>query len=242
VAATGEWGLGDWLMDRNAIQPLARPELISDQTYDSIRQLIIACQLQPGSSFVEADVARRLGISRSPLREAVRRLEEEGFIETVDGRRRVAPITPEKVLQLYEFRCVLEKFAADRSEGLISLKELDRVASRFDYLAAELERHNVQPFNEADFEFHQLFIGRCGNPLIVGQLAKLETQLKRVMNYFGKRVGHTKLALQEHMEIVEAIRSPRPGALAKAVERHILAVGRRVSEFVREKQDGLAAE
>ena len=62
------------------------------------------------------------------------------------------------------------------------------------------------------------------------------------MNFFGKRVGHTKLALQEHLEIVEAIRSPKPGALAKAVERHILAVGHRVSEFVREKQTGIAPD
>ncbi len=70
-------------MNEIAIQPITRPELISDQTYESIRQLIINCQLQPGVPFVEADVARRLGISRSPLREAVRRLEEEGFIETL---------------------------------------------------------------------------------------------------------------------------------------------------------------
>src|SRR5690606_38655720 len=110
---------------------------------------IIKCQLQPGLPFVEAEIARGLGISRSPLREAVRRLEEEGFIDSNDGRRRVAPITAEKVLQLYEFRCVLEKFAAEKSEGLISLKELERVTSKFDDIAAELDRRNVQPFNDA---------------------------------------------------------------------------------------------
>jgi DNA-binding GntR family transcriptional regulator len=226
------------LMNESSIQRIERPELISEQTYENIRQLIINCQLQPGLPFVEADIARRLGISRSPLREAVRRLEEEGFIETLDGRRRVAPITADKVLQLYEVRCVLEKHAADKSEGLISRKELERVTSKFDHIAAELDQRNVQPFNDADFEFHQLFISRCGNPLMIAQLSKLETQLRRVMNFFGRRVGHTKLAFQEHLEIVETIRSPRPGALGKAVEHHILAVGRRVSEFVREKQDG----
>ncbi|MBZ9965665.1 GntR family transcriptional regulator [Mesorhizobium sp. BR1-1-2] len=231
-------GNGPRLMNENSIQRIERPELISEQTYENIRQLIINCQLQPGLPFVEADIARRLGISRSPLREAVRRLEEEGFIETVDGRRRVAPITAGKVLQLYELRCVLEKHAADKSEGLISRMELERVTSRFDYIAAQLDENNVQPFNDADFEFHQLFIGRCGNPLMIAQLSRLEMQLRRVMNFFGRRVGHTKLAFQEHLEIVETIRSPRPGALGKAVEHHILAVGRRVSEFVREKQDG----
>ena len=69
------------------------------------------------------------------------------------------------------------------------------------------------------------------------------TALMAVMNFFGRRVGHTKLAFQEHLEIVETIRSPRPGALGKAVEHHILAVGRRVSEFVREKQgDGISTD
>jgi DNA-binding GntR family transcriptional regulator len=231
------------LINESSIQRIERPELISEQTYESIRQLIINCQLQPGLPFVEADIARRLGISRSPLREAVRRLEEESFIETLDGRRRVAPITADKVLQLYELRCVLEKHAADRSEGLISRKELERVTAKFDHIAAELDQQNVQPFNDADFEFHQLFIGRCGNPLMIAQLSKLEMQLRRVMNFFGRRVGHTKLAFQEHLEIVETIRSPRPGALGKAVEHHILAVGRRVSEFVREKQgDGISTD
>ena len=62
------------------------------------------------------------------------------------------------------------------------------------------------------------------------------------MNFFGNRVGHTKLAFEEHLEIVEAIRAPKPGMLAKAVERHILAVGRRVSEFVREKQIGTISD
>ena len=204
---------GPELMNESSIRRIERPELISEQTYESIRQLIINCQLQPGLPFVEADVARRLGISRSPLREAVRRLEEDGFIEALDGRRRVAPITADKVLQLYEVRCVLEKHAADKSEGLISRKDLERVTSKFDYIAAELDQHNIQPFNDADFEFHQLFIGRCGNPLMIAHLSKLESQLRRIMNFFGRRVGHTKLAFQEHLEIVETIRSPRPGAL-----------------------------
>ena len=53
------------LTNESAIQPLARPELISDQTYESIRQLIISCQLQPGVPFVEADIARRLRSSSS---------------------------------------------------------------------------------------------------------------------------------------------------------------------------------
>src|ERR1700729_1463661 len=83
--------------------------------------------------------------------EAVRRLEEEGFVEVIEGRARlVATITPGKVLQLYELRCVLEKFAADRAQGLISSEALDRVTGKFDDLLVELDRANVIPFNNCD--------------------------------------------------------------------------------------------
>jgi GntR family transcriptional regulator, rspAB operon transcriptional repressor len=226
----------DLYIRAGAVQKSQRPELISEHTYQSIRNSIIACQLRPGAPFVEADVARRLGISRSPLREAVRRLEQEGFLETANGKRRIASLTPAQVLQLYEFRCVLEKFAADRSEGLISPRDLEGVTSKLDFIYSELERGNVQPFNEADFEFHQLFISKCGNPMIVKQLSVLQSQLLRVRHFFGSRVEHTFLAYEEHLAIIGAIRAPKTGGLAKAVESHIQAVGRRVAEFVREKQ------
>jgi GntR family transcriptional regulator, rspAB operon transcriptional repressor len=218
------------------IRRIERPESVSAQTYEGIRHMIISCQLSPGTPVIEADLARQFGISRSPLREAVRRLEEEGFVEVIEGRARlVATITPGKVLQLYELRCVLEKFAADRAQGLISSEALDRVTGKFDDLLVELDRANVIPFNNCDFEFHSLYISRRGNPLIIQQLRKLESQLQRVWNYVGSRVFHTRLAYHEHLEIVDAIRLPRPGSLAAAVERHIIGSGRRMAGFVEER-------
>jgi DNA-binding GntR family transcriptional regulator len=218
------------------IRWIERPESVSAQTYEGIRHMIISCQLSPGTQVIEADLARQFGISRSPLREAVRRLEEEGFVEVIEGRARlVATITPGKVLQLYELRCVLEKFAADRAQGLISSEALDRVTGKFDDLLVELDRANVIPFNNCDFEFHSLYISRCGNPLIIEQLRKLESQLQRVWNYVGSHVFHTRLAYHEHLEIVDAIRLPRPGSLAAAVERHVIGSGRRMAGFVEER-------
>ena len=218
------------------IRRIERPESVSAQTYEGIRHMIISCQLSPGTPVIEADLARQFGISRSPLREAVRRLEEEGFVEVIEGRARlVATITPGKVLQLYELRCVLEKFAADRAQGLISSEALDRVTGKFDDLLVELNRANVIPFNNCDFEFHSLYISRCGNSLIIEQLRKLESQLQRVWNYVGSHVFHTRLAYHEHLEIVDAIRLPRPGSLAAAVERHVIGSGRRMAGFVEER-------
>ena len=69
------------------------------QTYDTLREMIIRCELAPGTPVREADLARQLGVSRSPLREAVRSLEKEGFIEETSGRSRiVSQVTAEKVL------------------------------------------------------------------------------------------------------------------------------------------------
>ncbi|HVY18659.1 MAG TPA: GntR family transcriptional regulator [Bauldia sp.] len=222
---------------RAAIKRLERPENLSSRTYSDLKWLIISCQLQPGAPLNEAEIAREFGTSRSPLREALRRLEQERFILDEGERyKRVAPIRSEDVLQLYEMRAVLESFAADRAEGRISTAVVDQFEVDFAVIAEELERGRVEVFNRSDFAFHQIFISRCGNDRIIEQLSKLEDQLTRIWNYVGPRVGHTKLALAEHVEIIGAIRSPAPHSLADAVRRHILSVGHRVASFVSEMQ------
>ncbi len=127
---------------------------------------------------------------------------------------------------------MLEKFAADRAEGLISIEALTRETCKFDLLRTEIEKSNTVPFNEADFAFHDLYISRCGNPLIISHIGKLQSQLRRVWYLVGTHVLHIRLSLEEHTVIADAIRYPRPGLLAQAVEQHVIAVGRRMASFV----------
>ena len=210
---------------------------VSDRTYCALRDLILRCELAPGARIVEAEIARKLGISRSPLRESLRRLEEERFVEDLGDRHKtVAALTPEGVLQLYELRAVLECHAADRAEGIIPSSVITEAKAELDDLRVELMQGRSDKFLEADFAFHHIYIRRCGNHLIVNQLSQLEDHLRRLWTFVGNRAEHNMLALEEHVRILDAMQSPAPGRLSAAVREHVLGVGRRVAYFVGEKE------
>ncbi|WP_159014752.1 GntR family transcriptional regulator [Acidisoma sp. S159] len=216
---------------------ITRSATVSTQTYLRIKQMIISCELAPGTGVNEIDISRRLGISRSPLREAFRRLEEEAFMETSGGRAlRVANITPRGVSELYDVRCALEAFAAGRAED-IDPRLIQMVEAKLKLIAKDLARGKVQSFNDADFEFHDLYVRRYGNATLAAQLVGLRDHLVRIWHFAGSHLDHTKLSYEEHLDILAAIRSGKASRLQAEVTRHILAVGKRVTGFVEEVSD-----
>jgi DNA-binding GntR family transcriptional regulator len=213
---------------------ITRTVTVSTQTYLRIKQMIISCELPPGAGVNEVDISRRLGISRSPLREAFRRLEEEAFMEASGGRAlRIANITPRGVSELYEVRCALEAFAAGRTEK-IDPRLVQMAEAKLKLIAKDLARGEVQSFNEADFEFHDLYVQRYGNKALAAHLVGLHDHLLRIWHFVGSHLDHTKLAYEEHLDILAAIRSGKANRLQAEVTRHVLAVGKRVTGFVEE--------
>ena len=213
-----------------------RSDNLAQRAYLNLRDKIISCALRPGQSVVEAELAREFGISRSPLREALGRLEEEGFV-VEDGHnrhRRVAGISPAGVRQLYELRSVLECYAANRAEGLIPTKTVVDFERQFDQIRTDLERGDSRTILDTDFAFHSIYISRCGNQLVIDQLSRLEVHLRRLWAFVGNRIEHNMLALEEHTRIADAMKNPVPGGLAAAVGAHVLGVGHRVAYFVEE--------
>ena len=213
-----------------------RSDNLAQRAYLSLRDKIISCELLPGQSIVEAELAREFGISRSPLREALGRLEEERFV-VEDGHnrhRRVAGISPSGVRQLYELRSVLECYAANKAEGLIPTTTVLDFERQFDQIRTDLERGDSRTILDTDFAFHAIYISRCGNQLVIDELSRLEVHLRRLWAFVGNRVEHNMLALEEHTRIAEAMKSPVPGGLAEAVGAHVLGVGHRVAYFVEE--------
>ncbi|WP_158805712.1 GntR family transcriptional regulator [Acidisoma sp. L85] len=213
---------------------ITRNVTVSTQTYVRIKQMIISCELPPGAGVNEIDISRRLGISRSPLREAFRRLEEEAFMEASGGRAlRVSNITPRGVSELYEVRCALEAFAAGRAEE-INPRLVRMAEAKLKIIAKDLTRGKIQSFNDADFEFHDLYVQRYGNETLAAHLVGLRDHLLRIWHFAGSHLDHTKLSYEEHLDILAAIRSGKANRLQAEVTRHILAVGKRVTGFVEE--------
>jgi DNA-binding GntR family transcriptional regulator len=209
-----------------------RGQSLSEKTYARLKALIIACDLRPAQPINEIDLARRLGISRSPLREALRQLREEGLVEAHGRGMRIPPVTRRSVMELYELRLALEAFAARKAAGRIGWQEIEAARADLEKTAAPLAEGDVWPFTHLDFQFHDLYVRNCGNNLLIDRIGRLRDHLRRNWYHVGIRVEDTRLAYREHEEILAAMRTGDPGRLQGAVERHVGSVGERVANCV----------
>ncbi len=213
---------------------IERASSLSSMTYARLKETILTCELQPGQPLNEIDLARRLGISRSPLREAIRQLQEEGLVEAYGRSLRVTLITRKGVHELYELRLALESFAAERAVGRISAKEIEDARSELKKVLRPLAKGDVWPFTNLDFQFHDLYVRNSGNDLLIDRVQRLRDHLTRIRRHVGIRVDHTEMAAQEHFAILEALDSRGQVGLRAAVETHIAAVGSRLTGCVRD--------
>lgn len=201
----------------------------SDETYTRLRELIVRGQLAPGSRIIETDVAERLGVSRTPVRSALQRLEQEGFIESESrngGRSRpvVAPLTKADARELMYLMGSLEGLAARWTAGLEDeqrsqvVDDLRTVAGRMrEEAAAEQPDRNL--FFDLDADFHRAFL----EPGAGSRLRKLHgsyrPQAERYVRFYVTTHQYSlERSLNEHDEIISAIEAGDPQAAEDAVE------------------------
>lgn len=215
---------------------IERGQSLSEKTYERVKNLIISCDLAPNQEINEFELAKRLGISRSPLREALRQLAEENLVEPVGRGMRVTAVTPGNVAELYQFRMVLESFAARSAVGRISWSEIESAQADLESTLEPLRNGDARPFNDLDFQFHDLYVRNCGNSLIIDRLGRLRDQLRRIWQHVGISAEDTLLSYDEHLEILEATRRGDREQLQTAVERHITNVGNRMATTVKKSK------
>jgi DNA-binding GntR family transcriptional regulator len=133
--------------------------------YQALKQRIISHELAPGVQVLEEDLALMLGMSRTPVREAAVRLEQEGFLELVPRRGiRVRPLSKRAIREINEVLECLEIQAAERlASRHLSAEELKRLEGAVANMDAALATDDIKAWAQADYEFHRLLIEMCGN-------------------------------------------------------------------------------
>lgn len=202
--------------------PLQPGAALADQAYEHLRDAILDGRLAPLTPLSVPEVARRLGISRSPAREAIARLASEGLAR-VEPRRGavVAQITLDDLHEIYEVREVLEGLAcrlAALAMDDAARKQLDEVIAehRDAVTAGDVARHMV-----ADQRFHKVVRSVAGNRRLAESLDRLQGEIRVAMNTTHRVAGGMHQALAEHEEIAEALRRADPEAAEEAARRHI---------------------
>ena len=181
---------------------------IRDDVYQSLREWIVGGDLEPGEKLKDKELAAQLGVSRTPVREALRKLENEGLVETSANRwTRVTAITIQDAERIYPIIQKLEELALTLAFPKMSAQHIQRMQKVNDKLKAELNSNNTQAATIADVAFHQVFIDAADNPELSTILGQLKTKYQRIdLAYFSD----AKLLLasfEEHQKLITALKA-----------------------------------
>jgi DNA-binding GntR family transcriptional regulator len=177
----------------------------SRRVQESIAGAIGDGEFMPGTPLVEATLAARFGVSRVPVREALRALEQDGLVVHVPRKGRfVAPLSTQDVEEVFFLREVLEIAAARLSYQRITEEELDALALQLDALTPGLSPR--QDYFSADVAVHDAIARKAGNRRLLAMLQQLNSQIERARRTSAMQCDRLARSVREHQEIVEALR------------------------------------
>lgn len=218
-------------MATRSTQQLGVPYItLRDAASEAIRGLIADGTLRPGVRVFEEDLAERLGVSRGPIREALRRFEEQGVIVTHPNRGSfVVELTAEEIEQLYELRAVLEAMAVrvalkrNRREGL------GRLSRCLTQMRRATRAGDLRRILEADLAFHQALWEAAGNRFLLRTMTGLDAYLQVLMSVQNRAYENLEDNLRDHEDLYLAIRKGDADTAVEVITRHLLDAGRMVS-------------
>lgn len=189
---------------------------------DAIRQAIITGTLKPRERLMEIQLAEELGVSRTPIREALRKLEMEGFIVMVPRKGAyVADISFKDIADIFEIRAALEGLAAGLAAERITDEELEEMERLLVEKAEAISSSNMEKLVEVDTKFHEAIYKASRNERLTNIINNLREQIQRFRTKSLSYPGRMKRSLEEHCSIVEAIQSRDIQQARQVAQEHI---------------------
>jgi len=195
---------------------------LKDKAYQVIKLEIIGGNLKPGLFLAEEKLSESMHISRGPIREALNRLEKEGFVTIIPRRgTMVSNITAQEVKDISKIRELLEPFAAKESLSRISRSKLKEIKKDFIKLISKPEnKENKSIFFLLDKDFHKLLNEECRNKKLIDILDNFEDHTNWFINLFIKNYSF-KESIKDHLYIIEAIEKNEEDLVATTLIRHL---------------------
>lgn len=205
--------------------------LLRETVYDQLRADMISCTLAPGTELREAELATRFDMSKSPVRDALMRLEREGLVITLPRQGyRVAPVSLGDVLDMFHLRAALERACVERIVRNASDEQL-KTLDEFRQFDAAAWTGGFIAFNRA---FHRRVAELGGNVRMRDQLNDLIDLLERAVQVSVASInkGDPQTLVMEHVEIINALQARALKRAQRLAEQHTTAAGKRVSKAI----------
>lgn len=210
---------------------------LREVVFDSLREAIINGTLRPGERLMEIQLAEELGVSRTPVREAIRKLELEGFVVMVPRKGAyVAGISLKDIADVFEVRACLESLASGLAAERITNEEMEDLERILVRKAEIIAQGDLPAFVESDTQFHDSLYQCSRNQRLIQMLNNLQDEIQRFRSVSLAFPGRPQEALEEHRKIVEALAERNISEAQAAAWDHIERAENSLMEIIRRNQ------
>jgi len=210
------------------IRPLKK-ENLGSQVFEQVKGMILRGEIRPGRRIVENEIALSMGISRTPVREAVHKLEAEGLLTPLSrGGYAVRGLTVSDIEDTFDIRSILESFAGYLAATRHSEGELITLELKIDEFQRYLDRGDLKRLSAVNTEFHEALYELSRSHRLIKMIHGLKDEIHFLRNIILNSEEMARLSNRDHREIVEAIRQRDAKKVERQLKEHIV----RGKEFV----------
>lgn len=209
---------------------------LRDVVFKTLRQAILKGELAPGERLLEVQLADKLGVSRTPVREAIHKLAQEGLVVLIPRKgAEVASISEKSLRDVLEVRLALETLAVSLACERITQEDLQILEQEFLAFQKSVERDELLDITQRDEAFHDAIYNSTYNTRLVTMINNLREQMYRYRMEYIKERDKREMLVQEHLEIMNAIKAGDSEAAQEAIRRHIDNQVLTVAQIIREQ-------
>jgi len=210
---------------------------INEQVYEALEAAIVRCELGPGAVLGDRQLAEDLGISRTPVRDALHRLESSGLVER-RGRMgwMVSTFALQDVQELFELRRIFEPLGFERLFETRDEAVVEELSHPFERFPEQLTQDLLPDYLLEDRRFHKEIVGCSRNGRVIRFYGTVEKQIDRIRHYLSYNYeGRVEASLKEHREICAAIAAHDLSAASEALDNHLRNVEELITALARER-------
>jgi DNA-binding GntR family transcriptional regulator len=209
-------------LDPFPIRSLKR-ENLSNQVFEQIKEMIVRGEIPAGKRMIESEIAESMGISRTPVREAVHKLEAEGLLNPLPkGGYVVRGLDISDIEETFEIRSILESFASYLAAHRHSDKEIVPLEEKMEEFQRYLDKHDLKELTRVNTEFHELLYALSKSPRLVKMIHNLRDEIYFLRKIILHSVDMAHLSNKDHREIIKAIKKREAKKVERLVRDHIL--------------------
>ena len=204
---------------------------LADQIFERLESDILTGVYPRGSVLTEISLSEDLGVSRTPIREAIRRLEQEHLVESTPKGMLVLSITQTDAMIIYDIRSLAEGLAARACAQHITEAQIKEMKELLDLQEFYIHKGDSEKVKNIDSQFHQMIYQCAGSPIYADTLTPLHNKTQKFRKATMTKTSSAEISFAEHSAIYEAIAARDADAAEKAMKAHVESARERLAQL-----------